>query len=313
MQKRSRFHKPQFNQKFKTLIIGASGKIGKYLLEYGNNDYVYTYNKKRIHKGIHFDITKNNLNKLCKKFSINKIVLLLGITDPDECYKNKNYSNLINVIKTKEMIDYIIKKEIYFIFFSSEYIFCGKKGNYNENSVAKPNNLYGLQKHLVEKHIKKKTKNCAIFRVAYTYGDKLNDHTLISNFVSDLIKGKRKFQIASDQKFSPLYIKDLKKIIKLFLEKKIKGVFNVGGPEQLSRYECIKKIIGQFKKKNMNKISLKKSKLKNFKFLDKRPLNITMDISKIKKITKFKLTTIDNVAKKIIKKNNLNEKIFIRR
>ena len=109
MQKRSRFHKPQFNQKFKTLIIGASGKIGKYLLEYGNNDYVYTYNKKRIHKGIHFDITKNNLNKLCKKFSINKIVLLLGITDPDECYKNKNYSNLINVIKTKEMIDYIIK------------------------------------------------------------------------------------------------------------------------------------------------------------------------------------------------------------
>ena len=74
----------------KTLIIGASGKIGRYLLEYGNINYVYTYNKRKIHNGIHFDITKNNLNRLCKKFSVNKIVLLFGISDPDECYKKKS-------------------------------------------------------------------------------------------------------------------------------------------------------------------------------------------------------------------------------
>ena len=74
----------------KTLIIGASGKIGRYLLEYGNINYVYTYNKRKIHKGIHFDITKNNLNGLCKKFSVNKIVLLSGISDPDECFEKKN-------------------------------------------------------------------------------------------------------------------------------------------------------------------------------------------------------------------------------
>ena len=73
----------------KTLIIGASGKIGRYLLELGNINYVYTYNKRKIHKGIHFDITKNNLDGLCKKFTVNKIVLLSGISDPGECYKNK--------------------------------------------------------------------------------------------------------------------------------------------------------------------------------------------------------------------------------
>ena len=84
-EKKSQFHKPQYNYKLKTLIIGASGKIGRYLLELGNINYVYTYNKRTIHKGIHFDITKNNLNRLCKKFSVNKIVLLSGISDPDEC------------------------------------------------------------------------------------------------------------------------------------------------------------------------------------------------------------------------------------
>ena len=297
----------------KTLIIGASGKIGRYLLELGNINYVYTYNKRTIHKGIHFDITKNNLNGLCKKFSVNKIVLLSGISDPDECYEKKKYSNLINVTKTKKIIDCIIKKDIYFIFFSTEFIFSGNKGNYNEKDLAKTNQLYGKQKYLIEKYIRKQTKNFSILRIAKTYGDKLNENTLISNFISSLKKGKREFKVATDQKFNPLYVRDLKKIIKLFLEKEIKGVFNVGGPEQLSRYECIEKIIKQFKNKNMNKIILKKSKLKNFKFLDKRPLNITMNINKIKKIIKFKLTKIDDVAKEIIKRNKLNEKLFNRR
>jgi len=297
----------------KTLIIGASGKIGRYLLEFGNINYVYTYNKRKIHKGIHFDITKNNLNRLCKKFSVNKIVLLSGISDPSECYKNKKYSNLINVTKTKKIIDCMIKKNIYFIFFSTEFIFSGNKGNYSEIALAKPNQLYGKQKYLIEKYIKKRTKNFSILRIAKTYGDKLNENTLISNFISSLKKGKREFKVATDQKCNPLYVMDLKKIIKLFLEKEIKGVFNVGGPEQLSRYECIEKIIKQFKNKNMNKIILKKSRLKNFKFLDKRPLNITMNINKIKKIIKFKLTKIDDVAKEIIKRNKLNEKLFNRR
>ena len=250
---------------------------------------------------------------ISKKFSIDKIVLLSAISDPDQCYKNKIYSNLINVIKTKEVIDCIIKKNIYFIFFSTEFIFNGKRGNYSEIAAPKPNQLYGKQKYLIEKYIKRKTKNFAILRIAKTYGDKLNEGTLISSFISSLEKGDREFKVATDQMFNPLYVKDLKKIVKLFLEKQIKGVFNVGGPEQLSRYECIERIIRQFKNKNMRKIFLEKSKLKNFKFLDKRPLNITMNISKIKKTIKFKLTKIEDVAKKIIKKNNLNEKLFIRR
>ena len=313
MVKKSQFHKPQYNYKLKTLIIGASGKIGKYLLEFGNNNYIYTYNKRKIYKGIHFDITKNNLNRLCEKFTINKIVLLSGISDPDECYKKRKYSNLINVTNTKKIIDYIIKKDIYFIFFSTEFIFSGNKGNYNETALARPNQLYGKQKYLIEKYIKKRTKNFSILRIAKTYGDKLHENTLISNFIASLKNGKREFNVATDQKFNPLYVRDLKKIIKLFLEKEIKGVFNVGGPEQLSRYECIEKIIKQFKNINMDKINLKKSQLKNFKFLDKRPLNITMNINKIKKIIKFKLTKIDDVAKKIIKKNKLNEELFNRR
>ena len=68
----------------KTLIIGGSGKIGKYLLEKKNKNYINTYNKKKIRHGIHFNIAKDNLNKLLDKFPINKIILLSAISNPDE-------------------------------------------------------------------------------------------------------------------------------------------------------------------------------------------------------------------------------------
>ena len=297
----------------KTLIIGASGKIGRLITNFKNKNNILTYNKNKISGGIHFDITKNNLNFFFEKFPINKVVLLSAISDPDECYKNKRYSHLVNVIKTRKLINKIIKKKIYFVFFSSEYIFCGKKGNYTEKSIVKPNNLYGLQKNSIENYIKKNTKNYAILRIAKIYGDKLNDQTLISNFISDLIKGKRKFEIANDQKFNPLYVKDLKIVLDKFLKNEIKGVYNVGGYQQLSRYECIKKIIKKLNVKNKKKISLNRTNLSNFNIVDKRPLNVTMNINKLRKKTKIKMNKLENIAKKIIFKYHVNEKIFERR
>ena len=154
MLKRPQFLQAQVKNKLKTLIIGGSGKIGKYLLEKKNKNYINTYNKKKIRHGIHFNIAKDNLNKLLDKFPINKIILLSAISNPDECYNNKNYSNLINVIKNKKVIDCAIKKNIYFIFFSSEFIFCGKKKNYCETDKVNPNNLYGKQKYQIEEYIK---------------------------------------------------------------------------------------------------------------------------------------------------------------
>ena len=50
----------------------------------------------------------------------------------------------------------LIKKKIYFIFFSSEYIFNGNNGKYSEKSKPNPNLLYGKQKKNIEKYLSKK-------------------------------------------------------------------------------------------------------------------------------------------------------------
>ena len=146
--------------------------------------------------------------------------MLSAITEPDECAKNKAHSNNLNVIMTKKLINKIINRNIYFIFISSELIFSGKKGNYKEEDKAKPVNLYGKQKLLVEEYLKKNYHNFAILRIAKTYSDDFSDKTLITNYVKEIISKKKKFYVSKKQIFSPLYVNDLIKIIYYFLLKK---------------------------------------------------------------------------------------------
>ena len=290
------------------LILGASGKIGSYLIK-NDRSILYTYNSKKIKGGIKFNFLKNNISKLIKNKKINAVVLLGAVSDPNICYKKKNLTNKINVLSTIKILKELIKKDIYFIFFSSELVFNGKKKKFSEEDKTKPINIYGKQKLKVEKFIIKNAKKYSIFRIAKTYGDELNDNTLIANYLKNLLLGQKKFTVASDQFFSPLFVGDLKKIIKIFIKKKINGIFNVGGPERLSRYDCLSNVNKFLNKKLKNEIKLKKIKLENFSFYDKRPLDVSMNIEKLNKVINFKMTKINKVAKKIIKKNRLNEKL----
>ena len=294
----------------RSLIIGGSGKIGK-SLNYKHSKK--TFYKNKIKNGIRFNLINDDINLLIEKYKINRVILLSAISDPDICLKKKNYSNKLNVDKTKKLINILIKKKIYFIFFSSEYVFDGKTGNYRENSKIKPNNLYGKQKFIIENYIKRKTKNFSILRIGKTYGDNIKDKTLISNFLNELINGKSFFKVANDQVFNPLFIGDLKKIVDIFLKKKIKGVFNVGGPQKLSRYKVLELILKTLGKNIMKNVKLEKISLNDIATLDRRPLNVSMDIKKLKTKIKFKMKTISNVAFNMIIKNNVKSKIFKRR
>ncbi len=291
----------------RTLILGSSGKIGKHFTR-DKKKYIYTYNKNQIKGGVKFNIKKDNIEKLIKKFSINKVVILSAMSDPDYCYKNKKKSYVLNVLSTKKIIDKLINKKIYFIFFSTEMVYGGSGKYYNENSVTKPSNVYGKQKLAIEKYIKKNTNNYSIFRIGKTYSDEKNGKDFFSSFFRSIKKKKIIFMSATDQKFNPIYVKDIIKITNYFLMKKIKGIYNVAGPKTYSRYQCLKILKNQLPIKLRMRTMVKKTRMRNLKFIEKRPLNLSLKIKKLQKIYKYPITPIEKVAKNVKKK--FNEEYF---
>lgn len=285
-----------------TLIIGSSGKIGDFFLKSKKKNFFFTYFKKKIKGGIKFDIINDDIKKIVKKYNIKKVVFLSAITDPDICEKNKKYSNMVNVKKTREVIRVLIKENIYILFVSSEFVFDGVKGNYKENDKTRPINLYGKQKVNVEEFLTKNYKNFSILRIAKTYSDDLSGNTLITNYVKDILHNKKEFKISKKQIFSPLYVKDLIKIIYYFLLKKKTGIFHVAGPDSYSRFQVLNKILKKINKyKNFNP-QIKIINLNQLRLVAKRPLNVSLNIKKLKRNINFDLKNIDYVLKVILNK-----------
>ena len=289
-----------------TLIVGSSGKIGIHFLKKKFKNFLYTYNSNKFENGIKFNILKDDINLIIKKHNVSKIILLSAISDPDICFKKKKYSNEINIIKTIKIIKECIKKNIYIIFLSSEFVYDGQKKKYLETNKLFPKNLYGKQKKKVEFFLKKNCKNYCILRIAKTYSDNMNDNTLVTGFLKDYLNRKKVFEASSDQIFNPLYVNDLIKIIFFFQKKKIKGIFNIGGPKSYSRYALIKMFVKTAKKLKLKNYSpiVKKINLSEISLLEKRPLNVSMNINKLKKLINFKINSIEEIQKKIITQRN---------
>ena len=291
------------------LVLGGTGFIGSYYCKYSNYKSTIYKTSSKYKKGyIKFDLLNDtsNFNKIIEDNNIRKVVFLSAISNPQKCFENKKISNLVNIRYPQKIINILIKKKIYFIFFSSEYIFKGKNGDYTENTKANPDLLYGKQKNSIEKFlIKKKSKKFSIFRIAKTLGFKKNDGSIFSQFLKEQEKNKI-IKVASNQIFNPLFILDLIKLIDFFISNEIKGKFNVCGDFKISRYGLIKNLSKKLKITNKTLI---KVKLDAFTKYEKYPLNTSMKNTKIKELTKINFTNQQNIINYFLKNNKIkNEK-----
>ena len=282
------------------LIIGASGKIGAYYYQRTKlqNNIFISRKKHKKKKILKFDIENENLENFLKQEKISKVIIFTAISDPIKCKINKKESHKINIILIKKLINILIKHNIYFIFFSSEYIFFGKdKVLYKENSKANSHMLYGKQKIEIENYLNKKNyNNFAILRLSKTYGDNIDDKTLFSEVLKEYISGRKEFEIANDQFFKPLYINDLIKILDYFLKNKIIGNFNICGDQYMSRFNFIKKM---FKYLNITDVVLKKCSIKKFDNNIYFPKKLNLSNKKIKNKIGIRFTNFTKILKKI--------------
>lgn len=280
------------------LIIGGSGKIGQQIENRINIKFTKTYFKNILKNGIKFDILNDDIENINNINDYDSFIIMSAISEPEICFLNKELSNLINVIKTKELISKLKKYEKKIIFFSTEYIYDGLTGNYKEDSITNPINLYGSQKLEVENYIRRNTENHCILRIAKTYSPKKGDKTLISNWYNDVcIQDLKKFKIASDQIFSPLFASDIEKVLEQIVYENFIGTINLGGPDKLSRLDYFKIFISKVKKKD---IFVEEVKLSNFLKNEKLPLITTFNTSKLKNFINFKMTNFENGVKKFI-------------
>ena len=147
----------------KICIVGASGLLGEgfqHISKDTKNEFIFCYTKNKIPNAIHLDITKEDMVK--SFFQIHKPDALINcsaITDLEFCEKNKSLASNVNTLGAKRLAQACNIHGSHMIHISTEYIFDGNTGPYQENDVPKPISYYGQTKLESEKVVLKENQN----------------------------------------------------------------------------------------------------------------------------------------------------------
>ena len=229
----------------KILVTGGEGRFANELKKI-ETKYKFVYLNKR-----QLDVLKeSSILKAINKYKPQAILHLAALSRPMNVHIKKISDSInLNIIGTCNVVNACIRKKIKIIYFSTSYIYPGKKGDYKETDGLHPWNNYGWSKLGGEAAVQM-YKNSLIIRACMTERPFLHKEAYVnvkSNFI---------FQ---DQ-FAKIFLKIINK----------KGVYNIGGKSQ-SIYNFARSTKPNIKKR------LSKGEL---------PLKQNMNIDKLNKILK---------------------------
>ena len=228
----------------KIIVTGGTGRFANTLRKKNKKLNLIFKNKKQL------NILNLKSIENCFKKERPRIVLhTAGLSRPMEIHENNISKSIdLNIIGTANITKICKKLNIKLVYFSTGYVYEGKRGNYKEKDPVKPFNNYGLSKLGGEASVQM-YKNSLILRITMTekpFIHKKAFTNLRTNF---------------------MYHEDLVEILPKIINQK--GIINVGGPAK-SVYQFAKKF-----NKNVKKVKYNKNKL---------PLNQTFNINKLKKL-----------------------------
>ena len=296
----------------KSIVIGGSSYVGNAICTHFSNEnkiLAATYNKTKNKKLIKFNLESDYFNDLDINFKEAKYAIISSaITDLDLCKRESDMAYKINVQGTKNLITNLFEKDIIPVFFSSSWVFNGQKGNYSELDETNPNTVYGTHKREVEEFLENSDQEFLAFRISKVIGVTPGDGTLITSSIESFLKDEE-VKCAYDQKFSPIYIKDLVEVLDISLDKNLRGTYNLGSPESFSRYDLVnnaKKFLS-IEDGRITKISLK-----SIPFEDKRPLDTSINMERLISATEFKFMPMIQCFREL-KNNyqNIDKKLIV--
>lgn len=233
------------------IITGSNGMLGQrtvqYYLSQKNVELLATSVEERsVFDSVEYvqsDIKcRDKIKKVIYDYCPDFIVNTAAFTNVDLSEKMREEAWKINVKGVEYIAEAARAIDASIIHLSSDYIFDGKDGPYDENAVPNPIGYYGRTKLASENALKISGTFYIILRTNVLYGTALNSRPDFVRWVIDSLKNNNEIKIVDDQVNNPTFIDDLVQAINKVIEFRKTGVYNIGGKEFLSRYEFTKRI-----------------------------------------------------------------------
>jgi dTDP-4-dehydrorhamnose reductase len=226
----------------RVLITGASGLLGLTLCmetyqEHQVTGIVHTHSVRSKHfEVIQADLADfDALVRILDQVQPEVIVHTAAMANIDQCEMQPEAALRINALLPGKLAQISQRAGIHLVHISTDAVFDGKKGNYQEYDPPAPLGVYARSKLAGEQAVLENDGRAIVARVNF-YGWSLSgERSLAEWFIRNLSAGNP-VKGFTDVFFCPLLVNDLAKLLVEMISFKLHGIFHVVSSECTSKY-----------------------------------------------------------------------------
>lgn len=236
------------------LVTGSNGLLGQKITEHvvarggvkliatskGTNRYPvdtgYVYEPMDI-------LNPKEVREVVGKYRPDAIIHTAAMTNVDTCETEREMAYQLNVGAVQTLVEVCEAFDVQLVHLSTDFIFDGAAGPYDEEAEPNPLSYYGQTKLEAEELLKKSNIKWAILRTIIVYGivSDMSRSNIVLWAKGALEKGNP-LNIVNDQWRMPTLAEDLAACCLLAVAHDAQGVFNVSGKDMMSISELVARV-----------------------------------------------------------------------
>jgi dTDP-4-dehydrorhamnose reductase len=233
----------------KIFISGASGLVGSNCLQHFKEqgvdcigsyfsypiDGIYYYNTLNLKDENNFDIINYNPDV---------IVHCGAMTHVDACETAVQESYDKSVQSTINLIQIAKQLNAKLVYLSTDYVFDGKHGPYEEDAPVNPLSVYAKHKLEAEQIVLAELKNSLVLRITNVYGNEARNKNFVSRIVEQCQAGATlNLKLPLDQYATPVNAYDVARAMYLLLKDEHRGIYHIASTDWMNRIELALRVL----------------------------------------------------------------------
>ncbi|MCS7013818.1 MAG: SDR family oxidoreductase [Chloroherpetonaceae bacterium] len=241
--------------------------------------------------------SENDVWNVLSNWRPNVIIHTAAMSDPVACEWQRDAATVQNILVTRLLARLAEHFGARFIFISTDLVFDGEKGNYQETDTRRPLSFYGATKAISEDEIAQTLEDYAVLRTTIMLGYSPRGTRSLNERLMLDIASERTPTLFIDEYRSPIAVDTLAKIVVEFAlddAREARGIFHAVGNERLSRYEIGKRIFERF---GVPPHRYRSALLSEVVSTPPRPRDCSLDNRKLLSIIKTRIPSFDEMIR----------------
>jgi dTDP-4-dehydrorhamnose reductase len=226
-------------------VTGANGLVGsrlcRWLVVEGHTVTAVARGDRRVHGDFEYvscDLGDHASASRALTASRPEVIIhTASMTEVDACERAPDLAYAGNVTATANVARQARALDAHLIHVSTDYVFDGQDGPYDEEARPNPQGVYARTKWMGEEAVKLLAPRWAIARTAVVYGYPPSQRPNFGSWMLDALQAGQTVRLFVDQYVSPSLALNVAEQLAELAERRLAGIWNIAGADVVNRMQ----------------------------------------------------------------------------